>query len=199
MKFGLRKLFALFFTILILPKDSSSAKFQQGMDGGVLMRIDQSSINGFRNALAKFLPHFIDHDLELPTEYEFQVGFGDILWGAFTRNIKWSDIVYNAIMTDIADLKIDLGTQVVDIDRNLIKIDFPAFYDWWVYAYQEIDTWIIPATGVVILYLTELDINMVLDFDVEDGYLKPDFYDFSMDLGKSTLWFEEWFAEFFMW
>jgi hypothetical protein len=106
------------------------------MNPGIMMRLDQSSINGFKNAMMKFLPHYINHDLKLPDSYYIEVGFGDILWGAFTRHISWTDVKYMPILTDLQHTHFDIDSELgADIDLNMIKIDFPAIKDWKIKAY----------------------------------------------------------------
>lgn len=132
MKFTLRKLV----TIGLLLAGSASGKYTEGMNPGIMFRIDQSSINGFKNAMMKFLPHFINHDMKLPDSYYIEVGFGDILWGAFTRHISWTDVKYGPIITDLKDSYFSIDSTLgEDIDLNMIKLDFPYFQKWSIKAY----------------------------------------------------------------
>lgn len=132
MKFTLRKLV----TIGLLLAGSTSGKYTEGMNPGIMMRLDQSSINGFKNAMMRFLPHYINHDLKLPESYYIEVGFGDILWGAFTRHISWTDVKYGPILTDLKDSYFEIDSTLgEDVDLNMIKIDFPAIQDWSIKAY----------------------------------------------------------------
>jgi hypothetical protein len=48
-----------------------------------------------KRALQHFLPHYINTDIQLPEEYMFDVGLGDILWGLFTWHMEWTDVKYD--------------------------------------------------------------------------------------------------------
>jgi hypothetical protein len=37
---------------------------------GLALRLNQQTINEFKKAMEEFLPHFVDADLKLPTEFE---------------------------------------------------------------------------------------------------------------------------------
>lgn len=74
----------------------------------MMLRLDQSSVNGFRDAMAKFLPHYVDDDYELPTELEYKVGLGRMLFGFFNWDVLWTNIKYTDSDFDIKDIKFDL-------------------------------------------------------------------------------------------
>ena len=73
-----------------------------------MIRIDQASINGFKNAMSQFFPHFLDTDMDLPKEFSFDVGLGDILWELFTWHVSWSDIEFTDVKLDIPSIRVDL-------------------------------------------------------------------------------------------
>jgi hypothetical protein len=53
------------------------------MNPGFMARVEQESIKGLKYAFQDFFPHFIERDMGLPEEFEFDVGFGDVLGGIF--------------------------------------------------------------------------------------------------------------------
>lgn len=62
------------------------------------------------------------------------------------------------------------------------------------------NTWVLPGTGEVELYLEDVEIKTVVSLDIsEKGYLSPTFYDLKINLGESFLYFENWFTQFLMW
>ena len=81
----------------------------------------------------------------------------------------------------------------------MLKIHFPAFKEWKIIADQVINTLIIPASGPVEFTIKNTNLDVVVDFDADNGYLKPNFWDISMDLGDTFLVQTNWFNEFMMW
>ena len=50
------------------------------------------------------------------------------------------------------------------------------------------------------LYLEDVEIKPVVSMDIsKKGYLSPTFYDLSINLGESFLYFDNWFVQFLMW
>ena len=150
-----------------------------------------------------FLPHYLNSDYQLPTEYEYEFGFGDVLWGAFTRHISWTNITYSQAKLDLKDVRFQISDYFSSENENKeshkLKIDFPALKDWEISAEQTVNTWIIPADGPVVLVLKNTDFGITLDFGAHDGFLIPHFYEVSMDFGDSMLYHENWFTSLFMW
>ena len=73
----------------------------------MMVRIEQASLDKLWMALQKFLPHYLEFDMNLPKNLEFDIGFGDILGGALTRHVSWSDITYESPVLDIVDIKVE--------------------------------------------------------------------------------------------
>jgi len=86
--------------------DSSGGNFQMGINPGIMIRIEQASLDNWWMALQKFFPHYFQFDLDIPRNIEFDIGFGDILWGIFTRHVSWSDIIYENPILDIMNIKV---------------------------------------------------------------------------------------------
>jgi hypothetical protein len=162
-----------------------------------MLRLDQSSVNGFRDAMVKFLPHYIDYDNSLPTELEYNVGLGRMLFGIFNWDVLWTDIKYTDTDFDIKDIKFDLKGGAV---LPLIKIDFPSLKDWTITAHQKIkNTWILP-DGNIVLTFKDFKIAMETDIKIDgEGYLEPKIYSVDIDFGKSDLHHDNWFIKLFLW
>ena len=71
------------------------------------LRLEQESVYSLIGALQNFLPHYIQHDMDLPPTIEFDIGFGEILWGALTRHVTWTEITYKNVILDIQGIKIE--------------------------------------------------------------------------------------------
>ena len=73
-----RKFFASIFIALFVSQSFieyhtkvAQATMQPGMYPGMMLRVDESSIVNFKDAMTLFLPHYFNVDLQLPTEYGF--------------------------------------------------------------------------------------------------------------------------------
>ena len=72
---------------------NTKSNIKSGKEAGVLVRIDQASLNQIKYALRDFLPHWFNYDMGLPTEYstEFDWFYKDV--GAY--QINWHNITYS--------------------------------------------------------------------------------------------------------
>jgi len=87
-----------------------------------------------------------------------------------------------------------------DTDEQVIHIDFPALRSVAISAYQEIDTWIIPATGWVFLGIYNFKVDVTFSMGVTSkGFLHPVFHHTSVDFGDTYFYFEDGFTEFLVW
>lgn len=46
-------------------------EFVSGMNPGMILRLEESTIQGVKKAMQEFLPHYINMDMDLPTEYHY--------------------------------------------------------------------------------------------------------------------------------
>lgn len=114
--------------------------------------------------------------MKLPDQIEFDVGPGDILWDAFLYHCSWTDIEYQNPILDIMGIQVEFN-QMEDSDEQDVSIDFPAFRQMTIQAYQEIDTWIIPATGFVYLGIFDFKVDITFSLGVTGkGFLHPIFH-----------------------
>lgn len=58
---------------------------------GMGLRLEQHTIDVFRRSLSKFLPHFVDYDLEFPKELHYAFNF---LWDRYTWNIDFTNMKF---------------------------------------------------------------------------------------------------------
>lgn len=69
----------------------TQAAYQQYMNPGMQIRLEQATIEGMKKAMARFLPRYIKYDMKLPTEleYKFDSGIGLLDW-----HFRWTNIMY---------------------------------------------------------------------------------------------------------
>ena len=60
---------------------------------GMVIQLNQASLDNLKNAMVEFMPHFFNVDLHLPKSYSFDFGLGRILFGLIPPyHIKWDNI-----------------------------------------------------------------------------------------------------------
>jgi hypothetical protein len=42
------------------------------MNPGIMIRLEQRTINSFKNAMEQFLPYYLNFDINLPHEYHYK-------------------------------------------------------------------------------------------------------------------------------
>jgi len=72
--------------------------------------------------------------MNIPDAIDFDVGFGDILWGILSRHVTWTDISYKNIVFNIIGIKIEFVREEGE-ERDRIHVDFPAIRDFAISAY----------------------------------------------------------------
>lgn len=100
------------------------AEYKSGMNPGMILRLEQSSINSFKRAMEEFLPHYINVDLDLPKQYHYEFG---LFFNLLRWEITWTNIKYSNVDLDIADVKIQLTRS---FDKALLSVKFPAVKHW---------------------------------------------------------------------
>ena len=137
--------------------------------------------------MERFLPHYVNEDWELPTEYDYRfvVFFGLLEW-----KFLWEDIKYSKVDLDIVDTDI----EIVDQGENghAIQVQFPAIKHWEISAEQHVNTWILPADSHVQLTFKDFtfDFNSGLKLDY-NGYLDPVVYSCSVHFGNSYFYHDD--------
>lgn len=170
-----------------------------GMDPGMILRIDQGSVNGFKKAMYKFLPHYLETDMPWPTEYEFYVGLGDVLWGLLTWHVTWTNIEYSKASFDTKDIRVNFEKEDDSMRENQMTVHFPLFKEWYIVGDQKVDSWWMPADGPVELVIDGFVVDAWVQLEQKRGFLNPIFYDLGIDFGDSYLYHENWWAQLMMW
>ena len=87
-----------------------------------------------------------------------------------------------------------------DTGEQIMSVDFPALKRCYIAAYQEVDTWILPATGSIMLAIEDFKIDVVISLGVTQlGFLHPVFHHTSVAFGETYFYFEDEFTEFLAW
>ena len=99
-------------------------EFTSGMNPGMILRLEEKSIDASKRAMQEFLPHYINMDMKLPLEFEYEFGlfFQMLVWKA-----KWTNIEYEDIKLDIEDVKVEMTRP---FGKPLVKVKFPAIKHW---------------------------------------------------------------------
>ena len=117
---------------------ANAATWWAGLNPGVKLRVDQRSVDATKRVLSKFLPKYLNIDLELPKEFNF--GYESKI--GLDWDIQWTDIIYSEIDLAMDEVKFELTQQ---FDEGLLKFDFPALKHWEITAQQHVNTWILPS------------------------------------------------------
>ena len=98
------------------------------MNPGMALRIESSTVDAFRKAMADFFPHYVYSDMMLPKEqrYTFSMWFNMIEW-----MIEWKDIKYSVPTFDITDITF---LMVNDFGMPKLVCNFPVLQDWKINA-----------------------------------------------------------------
>jgi hypothetical protein len=107
---------------------------------GLAMRLNQQTINEFKKAMEEFLPHYVDADLQLPTEYEQTF---ELLWGLIKFDYEWTNVAYVTPRLDIADVDIELMKYEEFGNASTIKLYFPMIEYWEMSAHQVQKHWLL--------------------------------------------------------
>ena len=67
---------------------TTQAAFQTYQNPGMQLRLEQSSMDAMKKAMQQFLPHYLNSDLNLPTEYELKFSLCDFL----SWHFQWTNI-----------------------------------------------------------------------------------------------------------
>ena len=94
MRSRIKSIAGCFFVTLLLTQTfidgvARATVYENGMNPGMLLRVEQSSIYAMQKAMSEFLPRYINHDMNLPTEYsyEFSLFFDILVWKYHWKNI----------------------------------------------------------------------------------------------------------------
>lgn len=167
--------------------------YENGMNPGMLLRVEQSSIYAFKKAMSQFLPRYINHDLNLPTEYsyEFSLFFELLVW-----KYHWKNIQYNQGQFDFDDVHLYLERKN---GEPLLTFDFPTLKSWKISATQETNEWFVPQESPVRLEFHDFDFDWSCYFELEEtGFLKPIVKDVKIKFGESYFYHDDWWSAFVM-
>ena len=94
------------------------------------IRLEEDTIEGLKNAMARFIPRYLKYDAKLPTSFEYKF---DNRMGLLDWRFVWSYIKYSKPKLDILD--IDLKLTVPKIHQPVVNLNFPAIEEWEISAH----------------------------------------------------------------
>ena len=105
---------------------------------GMAIRLEESTFNHLRHGMQEFLPTYIEHDLDLPTEYNYTFGVqSGIFTDLLTWKFEWTNITYSNNTNAKASFdfnKVKLFMSNI-AGKSLIKVDFPAVEQYSISAH----------------------------------------------------------------
>lgn len=102
---------------------SLASFYHPGMNPGMMLRIDQTSIDALKRVCERYLPNYFNVDLEIPEQYYYH--FDSSVTDSLDWSISWTDIQYSNFDLDMEDVVFELSEAKV-MHHSLIKFDFPA-------------------------------------------------------------------------
>jgi len=153
---------------------------------GMGLRLQQRTVNQFKAAMGKFLPHYLTYDLginKLKEDYEFA-----FLFGLIKYKIEFNNIHYPEPELDLSKTKI----QFTDMfHRPMLKVKFPGIKLWQIYSHTVANTWILPKETDVVFQLKDLELDFNTEFEVTSkGTLKPILWATELNWGSSKFYHE---------
>jgi hypothetical protein len=155
---------------------------------GVAVRIQQRTVEQWKIAMQRFLPHFITYDMHLKETEHWDL---KLLFGLLTYHFKWTDIRYEQPTMDMVDTKINFVNK---FDKQMLKVDFPTFKYWKIEANQHVDFMLLPQDSVIVAEFHDFDVKFNCEFErIGAGFLKPVIYATELNWGETRFYHEDWF------
>ena len=161
--------------ILLGVTDARKSHFTDNAEPGVLLRLEQTTISKFKTAMQRFLPYWVNYDMNLPTEASWEF---HLLFEWLSYHFKWTDIKYSKFDLNVRETEVD----IVEIEKHIfskdmrhaLHIEFPMIKHFEISAHQNQDSWILPKNSHVSLVAKYIDFSIQTDLVVDvDGYLDP--------------------------
>ena len=164
-----KRLVAKFFIFIILSQaflsnmmthpNMAMAEFKSGMNPGMQIRLEQTTIESFRRAMEEFLPTFMDvrENTFFPSELHYEFG---ILFDMLHYKIDWTDIHYGPVDLDIADVRVWLHRN---FGKALLKVRFPALKHWEITGKQRVNFLMLPDDSDVRLLFKDFKVEFETD------------------------------------
>ena len=179
---------------VFLMSSVAAVTWRKGMNPGMMLRVDEYSVDAMKNVIARYLPTYVNSGLNLPRNYTYE--YNSYIPG-FSWAIDYQDIVYTDFDLNMSEVKFEL-TRMEDKMGN-INMDFPALHYWAISAIQEFHHWWLPHSSPIFIFIEDLDIDVGFDLALDDnGYLDPVVYDLKIDFGDSYIKHDNFYVEFLM-
>ena len=154
---------------------------------GMGLRIVQKTVDELKNSLQKFLPHYLEYDLDLSKKTEWDLS---MLMGFWTYHFIFENVRYDIPNLDLYDTKFRFTNM---FDHPMLKVNCPALKSWKIEFEMSANTWILPADSNVVFDMEDLDMAFNTEFETtEKGYLKPILWATDLQWGHTRLYHESW-------
>ena len=94
----------LAYVLLVFPQFVEGV-YHKGMNPGMILKVDQTSVNSFKKIAGRYLPGYLSADLNLPKNYTYKPM--NQIWG-LEWDLTWEDISYSNIDLEFEDVKCDI-------------------------------------------------------------------------------------------
>ena len=157
-----------------------------GRPAGMGLRLQQRTVNEFKSAMGKFLPHFLTYDIGInkkKEEWDFSA-----LFGLINYHVNFSNIHYPEPSLDFSKVRIKFTDF---FERPMLKVHFPAITSWRVQAHTSANTLILPKESEMVFDIEDLNFDFNTEFETNEfGYLRPILYATNLQWGETAFYHE---------
>lgn len=182
----------LFTAALLLS--SSEGVWRKGMNPGMMLRVDEFSVEAMKSVITRLLPVYVHQDMGLPSEYhyEYTSRIPGLDW-----KVDWEDIKYSDLDLKMEDIRFELTRM--DGTWGEVLMDIPALKYWEISANQKFDHWYLPSNSEIYMTIENFDIDFGIDLKLDDdGYLDPVVWDVMIDFGNTHIHHDNAFISYFI-
>jgi hypothetical protein len=164
------------------------------MNPGMMLRVDEYSVNAFKSVFQRELPDNIVSVFNLPDEYHYK--YSSYLPGC-SWSVDYEDIEYTDLDLRLEDITFELTRM--DGMWGEILMDMPALKYWAISATQDFHHWYYPSKSEIIVYIEDFDVDFGFDLKLDEkGYLDPVVWDVVINYGDSYVWHDNWYVQYTM-
>ena len=115
--------------IMSLMNKAQSVEWRKGMRPGMMLRVDEYSVDAFKSVFQRYLPNEIVSTFNLPSEYhyKYKTGVPGLSW-----SIDYEDIQYKDLDLRLEDITFELTRM--DGMWGEVKMDIPSLKYWAISA-----------------------------------------------------------------
>ena len=113
----------LFAVVMLIS--SSQSVWRRDMNPGMMLRVDEFSLEAMKSVMSRFLPVYVHEDLGMPKEFHYE--YDSKIPGADWQ-MDWEDIEYTSLNLKMEDIKFSLTRM--DGTWGEVLMDIPALKYW---------------------------------------------------------------------